>query len=373
MKEAAELYLDWRSGDNEALVVGLFGDDLDRAFSDTRTVFIEAADNDGRCLSVPLLVSAAILEWYNSELLESMFGSDRDVFCYTHPPVRDHGSRARHDSILDSIIKSGAVVVTESYRSDRSSPLAGFLDRCQTSSTVDVRSFGTAEPCRVDFFVGRVEISGRILRQAPSFYGVYTDAVATGRAQEMSSDGPQMVASMEQEDIEHVWRIYQGPFTELGRTDPTRAGFDYSSLAATLIDPSTAKFVYRLDGTIVALLLFVQNLGDCPWFSSEYFKRNYADYWESGNVLVFPGVISDERRRGQHYSIELIELAAQIAWLRGSDVLFAFECTQVSTKYVPQIAKAALSSGGRVTVTGLDQPAGVIDYHYLRQRLGPPG
>lgn len=361
-----EAYSSGRNLDDQAIRVGIFQDDLGDAIRNRGTIFAKVKSLEGGRARLPVLVPACDLEWYNNELIGKKYGKDAKILCYVHPPIYDEDSSSKIEHILRKKLSEGYVIVTDKYVDDTTSPIAKIVDEAKSKSgEFSIECFGgDTESSRVDVFAGHVSVEGSNgeIFEAPSLYEVYRRAIESGDLQESQENGVSLQEVVDGDEAEALWEIYKKPFEDLGRDDPTHAGFDKEGLLGLLKDPEVTKIINRVDGEITTLCFFLHNFDKAPWFNADYYKNNYPEYYETGNILMFPGIVSDENKRGNNYAMDVIDMASQLGSKRGSGVLVTFECTEVSTTYIPEIVTAAIGNSGVVSVAGLDRPVSQIEY-----------
>ncbi len=368
LARAATTYSNYQNEHNRALRVGIFGEDLLRAQRNPETTFVNIVEEAGEVLPVPALVPIADLEWFNKDLLKRTYGEAADVRVYVHPPTSDVVTTGEISNVLSKTLDEGKIVLTEVYVDDTTSPIARFIAQARQDMDIKIEAFGATEESRVDFFVGTVDFHGEHkVGKTTSIYELYSEAIEQGELNGDDQNGPSLVAVIEGEEAEQIWGIYEKPFEGLGKDDPTLAGFDKESLLEILKDPNTAKIVNRVDGKITTLMLFLQDLEKTPWFNKTTYQKDYAQYFETNNILIFPGIVTDESLRGNNYATDVVDFAANLMARRGSSLIITFECTEVSSAYIPKLVDAAISNSGVARVTGLDQPIGSIEYYALQK------
>ncbi len=365
---SSEAYTNYRNHSDQAIRIGIFGEDLEKALNNPDTLFLETKDNDGTLTKLPLLVPIDDLEWYNKELMKRTYGEDTRAFAYVHPPISDDEAQSRAVELIKSKVEEGHVVLTDVYSDDGSSPIAKVIQEAQAGS-YSLEAFGGDTESRADVFAGAVVFNDEHkIVSAPSLYESYEQAVKNGEILFDDQNGTALASVIEGEEAERVWGIYEKPFEGLGENDPTYAGFDKESLLDILKDPEVAKIVNRANGEITTLCIFLQNFDKAPWFNKDYYKKHYPEYYQTNNVLMFPGIVSDENKRGNNYSADVINLTAQVLARRGSSVLVTFECTEVSTTYIPQLVTAAVNNTGISEISGLENPMSVINYFAIKKK-----
>lgn len=349
------------------LRVGVFGDDIELVLKDKRTICIIKKEGKQPVIQ-PVLAHVESLEWFNEELINRAYPED-DVFVYLHPAYDIDEEKTQIEGLLTSALDAGKVIITEVYGDDNDSPVRGLLERVKNSQGFDVNSFGDQElPSSVNFYNVEITFDGvEKVRVPDNMYDAYTKMVEQGRLVYDPENGTALIDVIEGDQAEEIWRLYKKPFEDLGADDPTLAGFDEESIMQILADPGTVKFVNRVDGKISTLLFFVNDFERAPWFNSKKYKEKYGEYVNTGNILMFPGIVTDEAMRGNNYAQATCDLAIKVYAECGSNALMTFECTQISSQYIPHLVKIAFESSGVASVTGTENPAGSIEYYGIKK------
>lgn len=366
--ESVKDYAAFRASDNSALCIGLFEEDLEAALEDDRTVLLHTTNEQGIKTKSPILVPVDILQWYNHGLFKNMYGS-RQVYAYVHPDNKGGALNEAIEAEIARVIGEGGVIVTEKYTDDADSPIATFIDIARENGLI-VEDFGdkSAEntddyvPSRVDFFAGEAKFNDRDPFAGVPVIDIYETLVKSGEITIDEFNGILLERVIDGDQAERLWELYKKPFDDLGKNDPTAAGFSRDMFMDILADETVAKAVNKVDGEITTLLLFIDDLSRAPWFNSAYYEEHYPEYFSTRNILMSPGVVSDEAKRGNNYAVALLEFLSGLYEKRGSNVLLTFECTQISTTYIPAIVTGALNKPGVCDVSGFDKPLGSIEY-----------
>lgn len=356
------VYSRFRNAQDNALRIGIFEEDLEKAAIHPETLFVDYDDNGVR-IPVPALVPIDILKFYNGPLMRRLYGNDTKIYCYVHPPTSGYGSEQEIQDVIEEVLEHGGVVVTELYNEDRTSPMAKFVDQIKYLQKYHLEAFGDKTDSRVDYFAGHVILNqGLGVFKAPTISDIYKRLIDTGEIIEDRINGPSLADTITGEEAEAIWEMYEKPFEGLGWDDPTVAGFEKDELIQILADPSISKIINRVDGKITTLMLFLQDFEKAPWFNKYRYAKDYKEYFDTNNILMFPGIVSDENKRGNNFGMEIVEFVTKLVAKRASNLLITFECTEVSTIYVPKIVKAAIEHSGLAHVEGLDNPIGKIVY-----------
>lgn len=371
VERCEQSYNDFRSASDGPIRIGLYGHDLEAALRNPDTVLM-THESDGEIISQPLLVPLKGLEWYNIEYLQRLYGKETEFYYYASPQIKeDEATHALVENAISEKLDTGAVIVADSYREATKASLENHpLGNLAVKYVVE-RFNEEENAARTDIFAAPlhpIDYERKIVN-APTPQEVYVEETAAERMQPNETDGISLVSTISGEDADRIWNIYSEAFDHLSEKDPMYAGFDEDQLKDLLADPEVLKLVNRIDGTISTLCIVTQGFEQCPWFNAEYFKQNYPEYYETNNIFLFPSIVSDEKLRGQMYSTSLISTLSSLLANRGTSALMAFECTAISTQYIPgKVVKYGVKRSGNAEIEGLDEPVGVIDYWAIHKR-----
>lgn len=366
LRMSKDLYTDFRNKDDEALRVGLFAEDLEKVIASPNTTFLSQQTSEGS-INLPLLVPTHELEWYNDDMIGRLYGEDTEVLYYAHSPLpEDQTSAHKVSDYIKTKIEDGAIILSDMYK-NKQSLAALLLVENDPNIKGEIPMIGENEG-RVDTFIGHLEFGQNNVQSAPSTYEIFMDEVEKGKLAINDQNGASVAESIGGSEAERLWEVYENPFEELGMNHPTLAGFDKDTFLEILSDPEIMKVVNKVDGKISTLCFFVNNFEHCPWFNSEYYQKNYPEFYETGNILMFPGIVTDENMRGENYAAQVIDLATYLLGKRNTDAIITFECTEISSQYIPKIVKTAVESTGIAKMKGLETPQNIIGYEALRAR-----
>jgi hypothetical protein len=368
---SASVYESYRDENDEAVKVGLYGEDLQDALNNSRSVLVEYTGKKGDTEYMPLLVPAAAVKWYNMDVLRARYGYGKEYYYYAHPPIPadDTSQKAIANAIKERLDK-GAIIFTDQYAGESDKALEVVADT--GTGTYSMESLGGGDVQRTaEVFTGPLNFKGAegIKPGLPinEVNEVYRHMVESGELSESTENGVALAGVIEGEEAERIWEIYKAPFDELSKEHPMYAGFNKEELMDILADPAVAKVVNRVDGAISTLCFFVDDFDHCPWFNKEYYRQNYPEYYDTNNIFMFPGIVTDENMRGNDYAMQVIDLAMKLYSKRGSNVLVTFECTETSAVYIPTIVEMAIGHSGEGKITGIDQAISVTEYKALRR------
>lgn len=315
-------------------------------------------------VDLPLLVPVDRLHWYNPEFFRDLYGPDRTVQYYTHAPVEldDPSGGDSALGVIASELERGTVIITDSSALDDSeNEFDGWASRLSRAGITDVEVQtlrGADAEGVLNQFVGIADFDGgRHFAVGPSCHEQFLRARRQGLLDASVDEGVEVVESITGAEAEQLWAIYEGPFDSLSGGHALRAGFDRRGFMDAMGDPEVVKMVRRAAGDITTLCLFVADLKQCPWLSTDFYEEHYGDAFRTDNIFVFTGMVSDETMRGSAYASALIHTLAEILRLRGTSCVITFECNSVSSQYIPRIVTDSTNETGIAVMSGLETPA----------------
>lgn len=369
IEQSADMYNYFRDQNDGPEKIGLYGEDVVNALADPETVTIKYQLDSSRTVFMPFLVPAEKLEWYNLDLLQRIYGKGRDLRLFASPPLpQTVDSLNIVQNYIDKELENGMIIFCDEYQ-NQESLWTKVLDDAR-GEKYQIESLGGGNTQRkVDVFAAPFSITGQdSIHFAPTLYEVYKSLIEEGKLTRNPHDGVSLSEVITGSEAERLWNIYKNPFDELGHEHPTLAGFDKAGFMATLHDPAVMKIVNKVQGNVSTLCMFVQDFDHCPWFNKQYYQNHYSQYVDTDNVLMFPGIVSDESMRGNNYAFQVVDFATKLLAERGSNFLVTFECTEISTQYVPKIVESAVNSSGVASIEGLKSPISIIEYKSLAHR-----
>ncbi|HSX44949.1 MAG TPA: hypothetical protein VLF39_02450 [Candidatus Saccharimonadales bacterium] len=366
LKNSVNTYDNFHNQNDHAVKVGLFGSDIEDAIKDPETVVFNQENEYGDVIT-PLLVPAERLEWYNIDLLSRTYGTDKKFYYYTHPPISNNSdTRSFAQSLLKQKLDEGSVIFFDKYQNEDVKSVNLLED---LGPDYEIENLGGGDKKRTaNTYIGPVAVKGVAdIKNSPPLIKVFQSEVEHGEVSENPDNGVSFAEVIKGDDAKRMWEIYKNPFDELGAEHPAITGFDEQGFADILQDPEVVKIINRVDGKISTLCVFVQDFDHCPWYNKEYFKENYAEYYDTNNILIFPGIVSDEQMRGNNYSLKVIDLATNMLAKRDSNFLVTFECTETSSEYIPTIVTSAVSNSGVAEIIGLEKPISITEYKAVKK------
>lgn len=367
IERSLDNYEAFRNQEDEAVKIGLYGEDLEKAFKNPETILIKyKPKRKGEETYAPLLVPAKELVWYNMKLLTETYGEGVEIYYYAHPPIPS--SEESQELIASAIRKkldNGSIVFTDQYISQPDGILESITSKHPNLYLLE--NLGNGERHRTgEVFVAPITFNGVTeVKEGPPLREVYRQLVEDGELLIDENDGVALVDVIDGEDAEKIWKIYNNPFAKLTEGHPMYAGFTKEDLLGILADPEIAKIVNRVNGSITTLCFFVQDFSHCPWFNRQYYKDNYPEYYDTNNIVIFPGIVSDESAKGSAYSLPVIDLTTRLYSKRGTKGLITFECSETSAEYIPKLVTFAINHGSYGRIQPIDKPISVTEYKVL--------
>ena len=124
--------------------------------------------------------------------------------------------------------------------------------------------------------------------------------------------------------------MYKDRFDVLSENHPVNAGYNEIEFKNILRDPSVVKVVNRVDGEVTTVCLFLTDLYQCTWLNRQYFYENYSSTIQKNNLLVFLGIVTDERKQGNAYATDVVDLLVRVADEKSEPTVPTFECNEIS-------------------------------------------
>ncbi|MBA3679299.1 hypothetical protein H0W80_03890 [Candidatus Saccharibacteria bacterium] len=363
IQDSVEMYQAYHDQADSPQRIGLYGEDLEKALRAQDSVLMEYEGKLGEKLFAPVLVPVKNLHWYNEDLLKKQF-KGKDVWCYVHPPINEQNQQAVINA-LKEVVRAGDVVITDELSENTMTSL--LFEKIALEAQIHVELMGYLDKTsRLDVYTGPVDFVGvKRVGAAPSVVETYKQMLQGGELTEEPQEGPALYDVITGADAERLWQIYESPFDKLSESNPIKQGFSKEEFLEILQDPAVFKLVNRVENKISTLMIIVEDFDKCPWFKAKYYKHNFSEYFNTKNILIFPGIVSDESMRGGAYSLNLMDLGMKVYQARGSNVLLTFECAEVSTEYIPGLVDFAINNSGLASVSGLEQPVSTVEFKAL--------
>lgn len=335
---------------------GLSAKEVIESLQDPDTVSIYIESEKGEDLKLPLFVPLRYNEWLSESFFTNKFGRDREVMYMSNVPglYEDQASLDQVASAIESLDERGVVIVTEHFYVD-SDPMLKLKPVVEAVNVDYVHhSLTDSDELAGEWhYVGATESFNEVSGEVKSLTSAYQEGVEAGRYPYIANDGTgiKIINSIEEEEeINRLWRLYEGPFRYLAETNPVRASFTYYEFVDAMRDSDVIKSVYQEDGDIVAFCFLQNNLELCPWINQEYYKSRFPKEYRYGEIIYFPGIVTDDERRGGRYSGKVINMITDLVYDSGQEPVIIFECNDVSRHYIPKIVERAVNSSNKCQI-----------------------
>lgn len=351
-------FSDYRSSlypDESPQNIGLSHEDYSEACINPNTLFVGRGNK-----RVPILIPTSGLYWYNKQFLQEKY-EGAEVYVYVGNTVGREELGVMHD-----LLNSGGVILLhkqESQSNPEESAVRSSYDILREVRSEKLGAF-------LNQYIGYVEFEGADddFTRGPTYVDVFTRAVESGFINKVQNGNVVSIESeIDDNQIDRLWCIYKSPFEDISASSPISAGYDKQGFYRAMKDPSVIKAVNRKDGVITTLALFETCLGNAGWLNPEYFAKKYAPALDTGNLLLFTGIVSDENMRGSAYSADVINVLLKVADMRKQNQVITFECNEVSSEYLPEIVSSTINSSGFSRVNGLEKEVSRIVFEVLRK------
>lgn len=163
-------------------------------------------------------------------------------------------------------------------------------------------------------------------------------------------EGPIILDRLDESEIELWWNMYDNEFLESNKNSPCRQSFYKEEFVDALNSQQMTKLAYIKDGEIASLCLLSNDLDLFPWLSKEYYKNNFPDEYNSGDLLYFVSLLTKEEYRRQDYASEIIELLTDLVTIESKEHRVIFDCTEKNAEFLPLLIEEAIGGTGKAKI-----------------------
>jgi hypothetical protein len=358
--------------------------DYEHVIIDTDTRFVQFQINNEQ-INWPLLSPIEHNTEYVNDYFRSHYDSSQIVYYLSLPPraLIDENpdlSREIASALLETSSERAIVVLDEIAEDNTVSYLENAVKEIEPSTSLLVDKFIDS---RNDSSAAAIHYQGvaivgerpgvQIVNHEPndlnSFRLEYKKLIETG---ELDIDASTKTVLLEPRDMDkllntpamqthlaRLWQIYNSRFGRLIENYPVRGAQTYSELETMAKDPNTFVLTQFVDNDIVAFAMFVGDMNSCDWLNADYYKEKYPNE----ALLYFPCIASDESKQGSQYSLDLIKLLTKIITPPTEYVRIVFQCTNISSEYIPRIVRLGINAS-KIAEMG-KTPQELCRYNYL--------
>jgi hypothetical protein len=357
-------------------------DDFMNAIEDTRTSILKVR-TDGKRIAWPLLAPIEHNTEYVKEYFDKHYGPDEQIYYLSLPPRELTEKRKIQQQIAEQVIaatrEGKTIVFDELDGAETLDYVQGLVHEYDPTTTFSVDDFIDPKnntPATVAHYHGLGHIKPDAYPRAEKPHDlmavrpIYEQLVASG---EIDVNSPNKTVLLDPEKMDQplneqhtvmsrLCEIYEGQFSRLIENYPLRGAQTAAELEKMCKDPGTFTAAHMVDGDIISFTMFVTNPEACDWLNTDFYKKKFA----GENMLYFPGIATDEQKKGGRYSMHLINLLTDLVARSVDDVEVVFNCTNISEKYIPIIVQRGISATGEVDMQAIE---GMGRYNYFGLKL----
>lgn len=293
--------------------------DFASILDDPRTAVLEQT-NGGR---VPLLTPFEHRSnWFHETLYRQWAGERTPLYYYNHlPALKQRQSAVYRETLRDAIEqleREGALIVLDHPESAGDAIAAEMNDMGISITDIPYESADTRH----------FQYASIIQPTLPN-----TKPVT-------------METCLQATDIEQLWSFYNPSFEAISVVDPVHSGFTEAEFTEVMRSPDFMKFVFRAGETIVNLCL-ITDVRNCEWMNQAYYKKEFPEKYDSGEVWCSPGVLTNPNATGQAAaSLRTMCAVGRLIADRNKEIALSFVCNSISDKQVPGLSQRSLERVG---------------------------
>ncbi len=353
--------------------IGLSYEDYQRVLEAPETTKVGVTTLNGE-VRVPLLTSIDIFPWYNLDMIKGSQPEGTEIR-YIPPVPQAVGlvDKAKIDTTIMDELDRGTALLIDCDRNDPASRIEPLIKIAQEADArLIIENLGGGDQERyLNQYVATVDFGGgeTSFRAGGSLYTYYEKMVQDGELPKDVDNGPSFILKLDN-DVERdkLWQIYKKRFDKLGEEHPVNAGYGEEEFKAILQDPDVVKVVNRVDGDISTLCLFLTDITQCPWLNQQYYKEHYKEAIDSGNFLIFLGIVTDEKMQGNAYATDVVDLLVHVSDEKHASTVITFECNEISQNITPILVQSAIENSGIAKVSGLEEPTSQLSFYTVRKQ-----
>lgn len=365
-----------RKKQDKNVKIGLFGEELYESLVSQDSTLVKYKTKSGEELWMPVFVPAENMQWNNMECINSRINLKGNALYYAHPPVPSgYEELVELRKLFEEKLEDGYSILVDYYEDKRGAEDIGtelLFDLATSNEDFVIDSFDSnGEKKSSEVFVAEVSFnnSQKIKKSPKTMTQIFREMVKKGELNQDVDNGVSVADKIDKSQHERLWQVYKAPFDALSEDHPAVSGYDKETFIKLLEDPEVIKILNKVGGEVTTLCIFVQDFDHCPWFNKKFYKDEYPKYFKTKNILIFPGIVSDEKMKGSKYASKVIDLATKLLAVRGTDILVTFECTETSAKYIPKIVKKAVENSGVANVSDrINEPQSTTRYALISRR-----
>lgn len=349
---------------------GFSPDDLVKVFNDPETIWF-SVEQGGEKYDWPLLTPVENFSEYVQKYFDEKYGVDSKLLYLSLPPEENTDLTAFADTLSEHVDSNTRLVVDYESSANSMQYLSKVAAKVGFNLEIDEMTDpknGTAASVYHYEGLARIQPDEKP-RSFSDLREAYADLIADGS---YVGDSQLIDVTKVDERLEsgaslrdRLWDIYKEQFSQLIENHPARQAQFEHEFDAMLRDPGTLTVAHFVEGDVVSFASFVGNIDACDWLNMEFYKKRFQDE----TVLYFPGIATDSKKQGNNYSMELINLTAQVMARAKIQPRIVFQCTNISADYIPLIVGSAIEATGRGDISISE----MAKYNYRTIRMTEKG
>jgi hypothetical protein len=344
---------------------GLARDEFEAAIIDPNVASTTVETPQGN-FSFPQLSPLEQNGWLNTKYYEKKYAGPYekgDVMFYVDLPSITPGEAVKNR--LSELADRGGVIVFDYPMTDEDYPkrVDAVLDELGiTAESTEV--LGDQTYYMGQTFLKRTDDKGR---DALGFDAAYNAVIADGSYDTARiQNGASLWNQIDETKAQELRQFYDAAYETL-KDQPCEQGLTPEEFKEMLTDRTdVAKIVNSVDGEIVSLVLLDNKLDKLSWVNSEYYKQNYPEKFENGQIMWFPGLAADPGRPESMNTQVMVDLIAQLGERGGNAITVVFDCCDKNKGFLDAFLNVMINA---TPYAGVDiQPIAV--QRYMAVRLG---
>jgi hypothetical protein len=299
---------------------------------DDPSVVKTTVEIEGESVELPQLGPVGQFEWLNVSRYEREFPQESakgELVHYIDLPGVEPGPEVK-ERLLQSARNGGVLVfdypLTESEYESR---VKATLD------SLGIKQGETQQLAMQTYFAGQIRMKDQSdLRDDPkTFADAYQEMIEDGSYDLSKVDSSvSLVRTVDQDEAISMNAFYEAAYEELNSEEFCNQGLSPEEFLHTMTEEDdSVKLIKRTNGEAVSLLILDNNLDRLSWINSSYYKDKYAEKYQAGQVMWFPGLAANPNKDPGFNAQRMITFLSKLAAKGGNEVLVVFDCGNINT------------------------------------------
>lgn len=283
---------------------------------------------------IPQLAHVGEFSWLNEEYFSDKFpveSQERAIKHFLYIPGLEPG-----DEVVQSIYelsKQEGIVVVDYPDSDNEylEKVLWFLDGIKVGFD-DPIELGTQT-----YYAGKVKLKDGYKPDLPikNFRQAFNEMIQMGLIpREQIATGASYSSSIDISEAQRIYPFYKKAFQRLNK-HPCRQGLSPDEFfEVTVNKKDIAKLKYCEDDDVATMLIFGDDLSEYPWLNQAFYKQIYPVELENRQIMYFPALYTDIRKRGDINSQHVVNLIAKMCQHGNNEIIVAFDCCNMNRGFL---------------------------------------